>query len=252
MLSESYAITSGVKQGGILSPFLFIVFMNDLLLILRKKGLGCYVKSSFLGAIMFADDLALIAPSRFAMQELISVCESYCKEQCLSFNAKKSKVMVFGRKFDSMKPASLMLSNEPIQFIQEWRYLGCIVVSGKEFTFSCRKDLTNFRRSVNSIITSLRKPSEQVSMMLLNQFSMTYASEVKEFSNSDMHSCQVAVNDAVRKIFSYNRWESIRTLRSCFGYKDLYTLFALRKKSFRAKLPLMRNFAVSLLHDIVE
>ena len=90
---------------------------------------------------------------------------------------------------------------------------------------------------------------------MLYQFSipiLTYASEVKEFSNSDMHSCQVAVNDAVRKIFSYNRWESIRTLRSCFGYKDLYTLFALRKKSFRAKLPLMRNLAVSLLHDILE
>ena len=254
-LSETYAITSGVKQGGILSPFLFTVFMNDLLIIIRKKGLGCHVKSMFLGAIMFADDLALITPSRYAMQELISVCDSYCKEHGLSFNAKKSKSIIFGKKFDTIVPASLTLNNEPIQYIKEWKYLGCLVVSGKEFTFSCRNELSNFRRSVNSIIASIAKPSEQVSMMMLYQFSipiLTYASEVKEFSNSDMHSCQVAVNDAVRRIFSYNRWESIRTLRSCFGYKDLYTLFALRKKSFRAKLPLMRNLAVSLLHDILE
>ena len=94
-----------------------------------------------------------------------------------------------------------------------------------------------------------------MSMMLLYQFSipiLTYASEVKEFSNSEMHSCQVAINDAIRRIFSYNRWESIRTLRSGLGYKDLYTLFALRKRSFRAKLPQMGNFAVSLLNETVE
>ena len=75
---------------------------------------------------------------------------------------------------------------------------------------------------------------------------------MKEFSNSDMHFCQVAINDAIRRIFSYNRWESIRALHSGLGYKDLYTLFALRKRSFRAKLPLMGNVAVTLLNDIVE
>ena len=53
MLSEAYAITSGLKQGGVLSPFLFTVFMNDLLLILCKKGLGCHVKTMFLGAIIY-------------------------------------------------------------------------------------------------------------------------------------------------------------------------------------------------------
>ena len=255
VLSDSYAITSGVKQGGILSPFLFTIFVNDLLLMLRKKGLGCYVKSMFLGAIMFADDLALIAPSRYAMQELISVCESYCNQHCLSFNTKKSKALIFGKSFDSMQPTSLILNNEPIEYIHEWKYLGCLVVSGKEFAFSCRNDLASFRRSVNSIMGSVSKPSEQVSMMLLYRFSvpiLTYASEVKVFANSDMHSCQVAINDAIRRIFSYHRWESIRTLRTCFGYQDLYTLFAFRRRSFRTKLPLMGNAVVSVLHDIVD
>ena len=255
MLSESYAITSGVKQGGILSPFLFTVFMNDLLLILRKKGLGCYIKTIFVGAIMFADDLVLIAPSRYAMQELITICEAYCRENCLSFNAKKSKALIFGTKYDLKQSAPLMLKDEPIQYVKEWKYLGCLLVSGKVFSYSCRNDLKSFRCSVNSIISAISKPSEQVSMMLLYQFSvpiLTYASEVKTFSHSEMLSCQVAINDAIRRVFKYNRWESIRTLRSSFGYHDLYTLFALRKRSFLAKLPLMGNRVVSLLHDLVE
>ena len=232
------------------APFYPLPFIPYLILLLRKKGLGCHFKSLFVGAIMFADDLALIAPSRYAMQELISVCESYCKEHCLSFNTKKSKALIFGKRFDSLRPTSLILNDEPIEYIHEWKYLGCLVVSGKEFTFSCRNDLASFRRSVNSIMGSVSKPSEQVSMMILYSFSipiLTYASEVKVFSNSEMHSCQVAINDAIRKIFSYHRWESIRTLRSCFGYKDLYTLFALRRRSFRTKLPLMGNSVVFIL-----
>ena len=59
--TNRYLITSGVKQGGILTPNLFTLYMNDLLVILRKNGIGCHVDSLFVGAIMFADDLALIA-----------------------------------------------------------------------------------------------------------------------------------------------------------------------------------------------
>ena len=136
----------------------------------------------------------------------------------------------------------------------EWKYLGCLVKSGKQFSFSCRIELATFRCSVNSIISAVRKPSEQVAMKLLYSFSipiLTYASEVKRFSCSEMHDCHVAVNNAIRKIFSYHRWESIRSLRSLFGYQDLYTIFAVRRKSFLSKLPSMGNATVASLYRII-
>ena len=92
-------------------------------------------------------------------------------------------------------------------------------------------------------------------MRLLYAYSvpiLTYASEVKVFSHSDMNNCNVAVNDAIRRIFSFHRWESIRTLRQQFGYKDLTTTFALRKRKFRATLPDMGNPTVSALHHLVS
>ena len=147
-----------------------------------------------------------------------------------------------------------LLNGQPIEYVNEWRYLGCQIVGGKEFAFSSRRDLSAFRCSSNSILTAIHKPSEQVSMMLLYSFSvpiLTYASEVKRFSCSEMHTCQVALNDSIRRIFSYNRWESIRTLRSSFGYHDLYTLFELRRRTFLAKIPIMGNSVVNSLRNIV-
>ena len=69
--SAPFSITSGVKQGGILSPNLFTVFVDDLLNLLKKSGIGCHINSLYLGSIMYADDLTLLAPTRSAMQTMI-------------------------------------------------------------------------------------------------------------------------------------------------------------------------------------
>ena len=61
---------------------------------------------------------------------------------------------------------------------------------------------------------------------------LSYASDVVVFHHREMESLHVAVNDLIRRIFSYNRWESIRTLRESFGYLSLTEIFAKRELSF--------------------
>ena len=158
--------------------------------------------------------------------------------------------MIFGKGFDNLDPMNLVLNDEKILYVSEWRYLGCLITSGKEFTYSNRADLASFRRSANSIISSVAKPNEQVSMRLLYSFSvpiLTYASEVKQFCYADMHDCNVALNDAIRRIFSYNRWESIRTLRQQLGYTDLYTTFAKRRQIFWSRASTLCNHVIRSL-----
>ena len=150
--SAPFSITSGVKQGGILSPNLFTVFVDDLLNLLKKSGIGCHINSLYLGSIMYADDLTLLAPTRSAMQKMIRICEKYCDEHSLSFNAKKTKSMLFGNGHDSLHPINLSLYHDTIQYVNEWRYLGCLVKSGKEFSLSSKSDIAAFRRSANSVL----------------------------------------------------------------------------------------------------
>ena len=62
VLSSCFKVLCGVRQGGILSPILFNIYVNDLIDSLRVTNVGCSICNVFMGCIMYADDLILISP----------------------------------------------------------------------------------------------------------------------------------------------------------------------------------------------
>ena len=67
VFSDYFLATNGVKQDGVLSPVLFCVYIDDMLLALSKAGVGCYIGHVFVGALTYANDIVLIAPSACAI-----------------------------------------------------------------------------------------------------------------------------------------------------------------------------------------
>ena len=61
--SDYFEISNGVRQGGVLSPVLFTIYLDSLLESLRASGRGCYWKDHFSGALCYADDPSILAPS---------------------------------------------------------------------------------------------------------------------------------------------------------------------------------------------
>ena len=74
---------------------------------------------------------------------------------------------------------------------------------------------------------------------------LSYASVVKEYSSRQMQDCTTAINDSLRIIFGYNRWESVRTLRESLGYKSLIDIFHRSKRKFDASLLTHHNPVIS-------
>ena len=74
-ISSSFMVTNGVKQGGILSPKLFILYMNDLSILLNNYNLGGKIGGQLFSHLIYADDVCLISLSAHAMQEMINICQ---------------------------------------------------------------------------------------------------------------------------------------------------------------------------------
>ena len=79
-----------MRQGGVLSPVLFTLYIDVLLNRLEQSGLGCYVAHEYFGALCSADDLALLAPNFACLKSMIQIYESFAQELDLLFNAKKT------------------------------------------------------------------------------------------------------------------------------------------------------------------
>ena len=73
-ISGRFGVTNGTRQGSVLSPTCFSVYANDLLLQLRKLGLGCHIQGVYMGVVGFCDDILLMAPTRSAMQAMLDTC----------------------------------------------------------------------------------------------------------------------------------------------------------------------------------
>ena len=93
--SGSFAIKNGVRQGAILSPCLFCLYLDNLLKALCESGVGCHIGGFYFGAFGYADDVILLAPSRESLQLMLNICQNFSKEHSMQFSTdpdpKKSK-----------------------------------------------------------------------------------------------------------------------------------------------------------------
>ena len=93
-VSEPFKVSNGVRQGGILSPYLFNVYMDDLSGRLDKCMTGCVIGEIILNHLMYADDLVILSPYSAGLQQLLSLCSEFGIENDIRYNAAKSNVMI--------------------------------------------------------------------------------------------------------------------------------------------------------------
>ena len=85
--SSYFGIVNGTRQGSVLSPCIFAIYMDELLQDLRNLGVGCHIGDVFMGAAGFADDVILLAPSRVAMQMMLTVCQEFGTKNNLQYRS---------------------------------------------------------------------------------------------------------------------------------------------------------------------
>ena len=193
--------------------------------------------------------MTLMAPTRSAMQQLMDLCADYCSEFCLKFNVGKTKVMFFGKCSIPVESlARITLHGQPIEFVNSCKYLGFHIVSGKCFKFSVKQDLY-----VNTVLSCLSQPRENFEFQLLYSTRvprLTFGAAIKDLTASEKQQLNVATNNAIKRIFGFRRWESIRQLRDIYNFESIEMMFAKAKRRFYITLATHDNHVLRFLSSL--
>lgn len=249
--SSTLKVLSGVRQGGILSPILFNMYANCFLTTLRQSKRGCHIGNTFLGCIMYADDLLLISASVVGLQGMLNKCEVVGFELGINFNGMKSNCMQLGPN-SNLRLAPMHVGNVEIKWTTSLKYLGIKIVSDKMFKVDMNDTRRKFYASVNSILNKCKYASDFVKLHLMESQCLpviTYCIESLCLDSSQMKEINSWWNSVYRKIFGFNKWESVKELIYFLDRIDLHHLINLRRALFVKRLAASKNSVVVALFN---
>ena len=94
-ISDRFKVTNGVRQGGILSPQLFNIYIDGLSDILNKYSAGGSIGGKRINHMLYADDLCIVSLSSAGLQQLLTICDQYCAMHSITFNVNKNLYVCF-------------------------------------------------------------------------------------------------------------------------------------------------------------
>ena len=166
-LSQPCQVLSGVPQGSILGPLLFLIYVNDI------TNVSLSPQSNL---ILYADDILYFHPvisssCMISIQNDLNLISDWISSHFLSINTNKSKYMIITRKssqFVSSLP-TVTLNSSPIQLVSSFKYLGVIISSNLSWSLHIQSVSSKVRKLTGMIYRNFYKHSSpQILLKLYN------------------------------------------------------------------------------------
>ena len=225
----TFNINCGVKQGGILSPFLFNLFIHDLIEECIEAKIGAIFKKMNISIIVYADDIILISPVDCHLQQLLNICNNYSNKWLIKFNSSKSNIMQFG--VPIFKNTQFFLGNNTVEYTDKIKYLGVEINNNLDFDTVATEKFKNVSKSILSLSHLGLTPSglnpELKSFLYktycLSQF--TYSLETTTLKTVTRDYLNISQNNLIRQFVGINKFSHMTEVLKClkiFNFNDLY------------------------------
>ena len=201
--SDTFETSNGVRQGGVLSPILFTVYIDVLLQRLENSGLGCYVGHEYFGGLCSADDLSLLAPNLWCLKRMLEICEKFGHEYGIIFNALKTVcILINGRRQPGRDLPVLTLNGINIKWETSVKHLGNIVSHDLSEEVEIQRKRCDFIGRTNSLIANFKSVQKPVlSKVFMAKCCHFYGSQTWDLDSRYINTFSTTWRKAVRKIW---------------------------------------------------
>ena len=215
-VSEKFVVSNGVRQGGVLSPVLFAIYLDSLLDSLRSCGRGCFWDTNFCGALCYADDLTILAPSPDSLRKMLAHCEAYAKSHGLHFNVAKTQLICF-RRSPALAHARLLFCGQPLPLLDSVLHLGNTLNFNLSDKHDIQKKTMAFLRQANFVLFRFQCCDPLVKMKLFQAYCLAlYGCSLWQLDCPELHTLGVSFNNVIKKIWSLPR-NSHTSVVHCLG-----------------------------------
>lgn len=171
ILSDPYRLECGVRQGGLTSPTLFNLYINELLEALGKTHIGCHIDTVCMNNLSYADDMVLLSASACGLRKLLSICETYAIQHGLKYNVDKTQYMVFeptGYRIPKVPPINL--NGSPLERVMSFKYLGHVVTSDLKDNMDIERERRALSVRANMIARKFARCTREVKLTLFRAY----------------------------------------------------------------------------------
>ena len=210
LTSELFSVSNGVRQGSILSPHFFNVYVDDLSSKLNKMNIGCVMDEFIINHLLYADDIVLVSPSSAGLKKLLEVCELFGKENDILFNATKSAIMFFKSNcIPSFKMPTFSLDDNAIDVVDKFKYLGHYISNN----LSDKEDISRQRKKLyaqgNSLIRKFHMCTLDTKLALFNTYcSPMYTAQLwTNYTRTSINSLYTAYHNILKSLIGVSKRE---------------------------------------------
>ena len=206
-LLDSFNPTCGLRQGSVISPIFFSVYMEKCSDMLNKSNCGCYFNTVLINHIIYADDMVIFSPSLKGLQNLIDICVEFGKIFDLKFNLNKSKCMVFSSNY-KIKEQFVYMKDKRLEIVENYEYLGVNI--------NCQlKDdieIENIYRKLCCKANVINRKFSKCSISVKNELFRAYCTNIycvgllAKYKKCSFSKLRICYNNSFRIIHRYPRW----------------------------------------------
>jgi hypothetical protein len=228
-ISKIFQIKEGVKQGGILSPYLFNYFMNELLDESDNLNIGANIGKFNVSLISYCDDLIILSPCIKHVGQLLKICSNYAEKWKLVFNINKCNWYQHGDR--TLNNHEFILNNNKLNRVNNLTHLGLPIgnqIHVENFFSDKFKKVEKSFYSLYSLGCNSNGLNFHIISKIYKNFSQSifyYGLETNFIGKECLNKLNIRQNILLKNIFGLSKYSRSRAMMNILKIKTINQLY---------------------------